>query len=378
MTSQRLQPGAVGVIVGCAVSLWIITPAGPADTSQVIAGNNERPTFVTWPEKGLGLSVDLTGFKKEIDQVKPDGRRYLMASHPKTKLDVSITLEKVTTKASAKGCLEQLRLIQNDSSVTRGQDIALNTTGEIPTLEYTIQKFRGVRVDQKNVYACIAQDSVYADIHLSKAQYTAADARLFQSILKTLRLQPPPSEIVPPPAPASAPPKEMVRLPAATPPKEMVRLPPPAPPNSKELLNMGNALYRQYKYARAIAPYQKAFELEKAEPQLDRILWRTLIDNLGMAYGKTGHLKEAKAIFEQGIQADPTYPMFHYNLACTFADMNDLDHAMQSLKTAFRHRKNQNSGEDLMPDPRQNSSFQRFMKNDTFRNLVNDLAETKS
>jgi tetratricopeptide (TPR) repeat protein len=376
MTSQRLLPGAVGVIVGCAVSLWIITPAGPADTSQVIVGNNERPTFVTWPEKGLGLSIDLTGFKKEIDQVKPDGRRYLMASHPKTKLDVSITLEKVTTKASAKGCLEQLRLIQNDSSVTRGQDIALNTTGEIPTLEYTIQKFRGVRVDQKNVYACIAQDNVYADIHLSKAQYTAADARLFQSILNTLRLQPPPSEIVPPPAPA--PPKEMVRLPAPAPPKEMVRLPPPAPPNSKELLNMGNALSRQHKYARAIAPYQKAFELEKAEPQLDRILWRTLIDNLGMAYGKTGHLKEAKDIFEQGIQADPTYPMFHYNLACTFADMNDLDHAMQSLKTAFRHRKNQNPGEEGMPDPRQNASFQRFMKHDTFRNLVDDLAATKS
>jgi len=376
MTSQRLLPGAVGVIVGCAVSLWIITPAGLADTSQVIVGNNERPTFVTWPEKGLGLSIDLTGFKKEIDQVKPDGRRYLMASHPKTKLDVSITLERVTTKASAKGCLEQLRLIQNDSSVTRGQDIALNTTGEIPTLEYTIQKFRGVRVDQKNVYACIAQDNVYADIHLSKAQYTAADARLFQSILNTLRLQPPPSEIVPPPAPA--PPKEMVRLPAPAPPKEMVRLSPPAPPNRKELLNMGNALSRQYKYAQALAPYQKAFELEKAEPQLDRTQWRVLIENLGMAYGMTGRLKEARVTFEQGIQADPTYPMFHYNLARTFAEMKDLDRAMQSLRTAFRHRKNQNPGEKGMPDPYQDVSFQHFMKNETFRNLVNDLTATKS
>jgi tetratricopeptide (TPR) repeat protein len=376
MTSQRLQPAVVGVIVGCAVSLWFFVQAGPTGTTQAVAGENEGPIFVTWPEKGLGLSIDLTGFKKEIDQVKPDGRRYLMASHPKTGLDVSITLEKVPTKASAKGCLEQLRLIQNDSSVTRGQDIALNTTGEIPTLEYTIQKFRGVRVDQKNVYACIAQDNVYADIHLSKAQYTTADARFFQSILKTLRLQPPPSEIVPPPAPA--PPKDMVRLPAAAPPKEMVRLPPPAPPNSVELLNIGRALFRKHEYAQAIPPYQKAFELEKAQPQLDRTRWRVLIDNLGMAYGMTGHLREAKATFEQGIQADPTYPMFHYNLACTFAEMNDLDHAMQSLKTAFRHRKNQNSGEDVMPDPRQNSSFQRFMKNETFRNLVNDLAATKS
>jgi tetratricopeptide (TPR) repeat protein len=376
MTRRRIQSGVVSVIAGCAVSLWLFMPAVPTGAAQAIVGSNEPPTFVTWPEKGLGLSIDLSGFKKDIDQIKPDGRRYLMASHPKTGLDVSVTLEKVPTKASVKGCLEQLRLIQNDSSVIRGQDIALNTAGEIPTLEYTIQKFRGVRVDQKNVYACIAQDNVYADIHLSKAQYTTADARFFQSILKTLRLQPPPSEIVPPPAPA--PPKEMVRLPAPAPLKELVRLPPPAPPSSMQLLSRGNALYQQSKYAEAIPLFQEAFELEKAEPQLDRTLWRGLIDSLGIAYGMTGHLKKAKATLEQGIQADPTYPMFHYNLACTFAKMNDLDHAMQSLTTAFRHRKNQNPGEEKMPDPRQNLSFQRFMKNETFRNLVNDLTATKS
>ena len=70
--------------------------------------------------------------------------------------------------------------------------------------------------------------------------------------------------------------------------------------------------------------------------------------------------------------------MFHYNLACTFAEMNDLDHTMQSLKTAFRHRKNQNTGDKGIPDPRQESSFQRFMKIETFRNLANDLTATKS
>ena len=97
-----------------------------------------------------------------------------------------------------------------------------------------------------------------------------------------------------------------------------------------------------------------------------------------MAYGMTGRLKEAKALFEQGIQADPAYPIFHYNLACTFAEMNELDHTIQSLKTAFRHRKNLNPGDKGMPDPRQSVSFQRFMKNDTFRNLVNDLTAAKS
>ena len=352
MTSQRMQSVAVNVIMGCAVSLWFFMLAEPTGISQAAIGKDEPPTFVAWPEKGLGLSIDLTGFKKDIDQVNPDGRRYLMASHPKTGLNVSVTLEKVPTQASAQGCMEQLQLIQKGPFVTRGQDIKLNAASEIPTLEYTLHKFQGVRLDQKNMYACLAQDNVYADIHLSKVQYTTADAPLFQSILKTIRLQPGPSETIQTQA--------------------------PEPPNSRQLFNIGSALYLQSKYAQAIPPYQKAFDLERAQPELDRTLWRVLIDNLGMAYGMTGHLKEAKTTFEQGIQADPTYPMFHYNLACTFAEMNDLDHTMQSLNTAFRYRKNQNPGEAGMPDPRQDSSFQRFMKNVSFRNLVNDLTATKS
>jgi tetratricopeptide (TPR) repeat protein len=276
---------------------------------------------------------------------------------------VAVTLERVPTQVSAQGCREQLQLIRKGPLVTHGQDIKLNAAGEIPTLEYTLRKFRGVRLDQKNMYACMAQDNVYADIQLSKMHYTAADAPLFQSILETARLQPEPSKIIetqPPTLP------------------KIIQPQPPAPPNSRELLDIGNALYRRNNYAQAIPPYQKAFDLEKVEPQLDRNLWRALIDNLGMAYEMTGRLKEAKATFQQGIQADPTYPMFHYNLACTFAEMNDLDHAMQSLTIAFRHRKNQNPADKGMPDPRQNSSFQRFMKNETFRNLVNDLTATKS
>ncbi len=354
MASQERQADRLTVLVICALNLWSFVPVGPIGLSQAAMEKDEPPTFVAWPEKGLGLSIDLTGFKRDIDQVKEDGRRYFTASHPTTGLNVSVTLEKVPTLASVQGCRDQLQLIRKGPLVTHGHDIKLNTSGELPTLEYTLHKFRGVRLDQKNIYACLAQDNVYADIQLSKVQYTSADASAFQSILKSVHLQPEPSKIIQPPPP------------------------PPPPPNSRELLDIGNALYRQNNYAQAIPPYQKAFELEKAEPQLDRTLWRVLINNLGMAYGMTGRLKGAKATFQQGIQADPTYPMFHYNLACVFARMNDLHHAMQSLTTAFRHRKNQSPGDIGMPDPRQDAFFQHLMKNKTFRNLANDLTATKS
>jgi hypothetical protein len=102
--SQRTQADSVQVFVACALSLWSFVQAEPTGISQAAIGKDEPPTFVTWPGKGLGLSIDLTGFKKDIDQVKPDGRRYLTASHPKTGLNVAITLEKVPTQASAQGC----------------------------------------------------------------------------------------------------------------------------------------------------------------------------------------------------------------------------------------------------------------------------------
>ncbi len=366
MVCDRKRPNFIVALVVCTLNLWFFIPSEPAGISLAGAEENESPTFLTWPEKGLGLSIDLAGFKKDIDQVKPDGRRYLMASHPKTGLTVSVTLEIVPTQASAQGCIEQLTLIQKGPLATRGQDVTLNTAGKLPTLEYILHKFEGVPVDQKNVYACLAQQDVYADIHLSKIQYTAADAPFFQSILNSVRLQSGPSEV------------KQRQTKTQPPPQIKPQVQPPAPPSSRELLDIGHALYRQNSYAQAIQPYQKAFELEKVEPQLDRNLWRALIDNLGMAYGMTGHLKEARSTFEQGIQADPTYPMFHYHLACTFAEMNDLEHAMQSLGTAFRYRKNQRPGEKGMPDPRQDSSFQRLMKNETFRNFVNDLTAAKS
>ena len=97
------------------------------------------------------------------------------------------------------------------------------------------------------------------------------------------------------------------------------------------------------------------------------------MDNLGMAYGITGDLKMAKETFEYGVSQDKTYPMFYYNLACTYAEMNDIERAMPYLKTAFGYKENVIKVE-TMPDPRSDDSFQRFMNNEKFRSLTDSLA----
>src|SRR5262249_41449653 len=110
------------------------------------------------------------------------------------------------------------------------------------------------------------------------------------------------------------------------------------------LLKRGSVLSLQDAYEVPIPPYQAALDLEKNERTLQQNVWRVLVDNLGMAYGISGDLKKAKETFEYGLSKDPKYPMFHYNIACTYAEMDDVDNAIDYLRGAFEYKQNMIKG----------------------------------
>ena len=141
-----------------------------------------------------------------------------------------------------------------------------------------------------------------------------------------------------------------------------------------ELVREGSSYYIKHDFEKAIGPYQKALDLEKEKRTLDKTIWKVLVDNLGMAYGITGDLDKAKETFEYGISKDPDYPMFYYNLACTYGEKKDMDKAIEYLKLAFERRENMIEGE-RMPNPATDSSFKHFMQNEKFKAA---LAELKS
>jgi len=143
-----------------------------------------------------------------------------------------------------------------------------------------------------------------------------------------------------------------------------------------EYLREGSAFYLQHQFKEAIGPYARALELEKKQATLDRTFWRVLIDNLGMAYGMTGDLAKAKETFEYGLTKDKTYPMFYYNLACTYAEMNDLDGAIANLRLGYKYKDNVIAGEQF-PDPATDDSFQRFMKNERFLQALHEMQAAK-
>jgi tetratricopeptide (TPR) repeat protein len=143
--------------------------------------------------------------------------------------------------------------------------------------------------------------------------------------------------------------------------------------SSMDYLREGSVFYLKHDFKKAISPYQKALDLEKQERALEKNFWRVLVDNLGMAYGITGDLKRAKEVFEYGLTKDNAYPLFHYNLACTYAEMGDEDKAIEYLKSAFKYKENMIEGEQ-MPDPASDDSFQRFMKDEKFLRVLREIA----
>ncbi len=144
-------------------------------------------------------------------------------------------------------------------------------------------------------------------------------------------------------------------------------------PETRKLLEQGSKAFLAGDFAKSIPPYQKALDREKANRTLGESLWRVMVDNLGMAYGISGDLKKAKETFDYGLSKDPKYPMFHYNMACTYAEMNDVDKAIEYLRQAFQYKENMIKGEEF-PDAWKDDSFQRFMKNEKFVNALKEMS----
>jgi len=306
--------------------------------------------LVALPETSWGVALDLDGYTTSIDDLKSDGRRYLVASHPLTGLALTMTLDTMQAVTSADGCVTRLKQLAASPQASQAQDLALITTSSLPTLEYTVPENKPRPVPQRHVHLCYPKDYVYLNLHLSKASYAHADEDLFRTLLKTLQIVP-----VPPSQPTTG---------AAS--ASVVG-------TSLDLFKAGNQFYDQSNYSHALVLYQQALDLDKANPLLDRITWRDLVDHLGMVYSIAGKLAQARAIFEYGIEEEHTYPLFHYHLACTFAEMNDRERTITSLRAAIRFRKHHNPGEPGVPDPRRDVTFRRFMSHKDFRAVVDRL-----
>ena len=141
------------------------------------------------------------------------------------------------------------------------------------------------------------------------------------------------------------------------------------PANIAAQMHLGQTLFREEKFAEAIAPYEKVRSLEKDGAKLTLTQHRILCDQLAMAYGISGRTSDSKALLQESVRTDPSYPLNYYNLACVSADEDDKSGVLKNLSLAFQHKDQVLPGEQ-MPDPTTDPSFKKYAQDADFKALI--------
>jgi predicted Zn-dependent protease len=146
------------------------------------------------------------------------------------------------------------------------------------------------------------------------------------------------------------------------------------PDNVAAQMYLGQTLFKEEKFAAAIVPYEKVRALEKAGTKLTLTQHRILGDQLAMAYGISGRTSDSKALIQESVRTDPSYPLNYYNLACVSADEDDKSGVLKNLSLAFQHKDQVLAGEQ-MPDPASDPSFKKYAQDADFKTLLARLGK---
>jgi tetratricopeptide (TPR) repeat protein len=337
-TENRMKSSVVLICVFCS------TVASPQQASGTAA------QMAIPGVKGI-MRLDV-GTTKFHTRVRPDGKEVqLLAANRPDGLEITAFLQQVAFPASPERCRDEWWPGTKNSVPLQRDGLQESVAQDgIARVEYIIPEFREAKVRQKNVHAYLGADNLCAEIHMSKAGFKTEDEKLFERVLGTVSFLP---------NQWSAESREQA-------PEGIDSNP------TQQYFRQGSKFFLQQDYAASAEQYQEALDLEKQKRTLSKDLFRVLVDNLGMSYGISGKLTEAKATFDYGLTQDSEYPMFYYNLACMYGEMDKMNEAISQLRLAYKYKANMIAGETL-PDPLQDDSFKRFVHNEEFGKAVHDM-----
>jgi len=281
-------------------------------------------------------------------RTRPDGLESQMrALGREDHLLITAFLQHVKFPASAERCRAEWWPGTEKGSRSRNiklEHIHQSMDNEIARVEYTVPEVAGQPIKQKSLHAYLGNGDLCAEIHMSKVLFVPEEQKLFEDVLAAVRLLP--DDTV-----------SQTAVPSR---------------DAMYFLEQGSRSYVQRDYPTAAQQYQRALDLEKDHRILSQDLFRVLVDNLGMSYGISGNLPKAKETFEYGITQDAEYPIFYYNMACTYGEMGKMDESLEQLRLAYKYKTNIIAGERF-PDPLKDDSFRKFVNDDKFVHAVREM-----
>jgi len=312
----------------------------------LITKNNKYE--ITSPKVNWTISFPSENLDMDLERITGEGRViYYLFKNEDTGLIASFFIEPAIKHDNTKDYRDYYWEKQK-TMYPNAENVIKTNYPEYALLEYFVPEYYEVPLKQQHMNAMYVEDGYWIDVHLSKTPFTDNNKDLFYDFIKSISFVK----------------KTNFKKYASK--QDSIK--------QTTFMNFGkgSVSYLKADYPNAIKWFQKALDAEKLTPTLEKDYWRVLVDNLGMAYGISGILDKAKETFEYGLSREPDYPMFYYNLACTYAEMNNLDKCLENLITAYAHKNNMIEGEH-MPDPKKDSSFQRFLNEKKFQHVLSKL-----
>ena len=288
------------------------------------------------PSISWALEADLKDFTIRNDAIASSGTGgRIQAYSEKTGVLVSLILDKAPKDGDSKACRDYYWQRIKTARVEIS-DVAMKEKGEIAILDFMVREYREQKIDQKNVDAFLSKNGYWIDVHMIKANYTPKDDPVFETVLRSLKLIEGYEQ------------------------------------TEGDCLKYADAFFQTENYPEAAKWYQKVIDAEMKERSLKAEEWRKAANNLGLSYAIAGDLKRSKETYLSAISRDGNYAMFYYNLACDFAEENDLDNTLLNLEKAISLKKALPPEENL-PDPSADEVFKRFRDNERFRDLIKTM-----
>jgi tetratricopeptide (TPR) repeat protein len=254
------------------------------------------------------LEIDVGASPWHLDFLPEDKWTMLQANQRPDHVIVNALLRQAQFAATAQSCKNEMWSKVQQSLGAKIQNLQENFTGGFAREEFTMSE-EGTPVRQ--LYAYLGSRDLCVQVNLSKANFSPDDQKAFEQILASVRLLPDQSGIK-----AAAQTQE----------------------TSSSLMAQGDEAREQSNYAAAARSYERAFALEKATRTFPDDMFLDLISRLGFAYRMNGNLAKAKDTLDYGLAQNSDYPIFHYDMACVYAQMGDVDQSVGHLRTAYQHR----------------------------------------
>jgi tetratricopeptide (TPR) repeat protein len=312
----------------------------------------ESPQRLSLPGRDWALDLSLPGFYRIVDTFSAEsGERMLMAAPTGGKKFQPLLVRMMPAKREG-GAKEFRDFVLASAKKAHGsgnQNWKAYEYGEIPLLKHKFDLsllFAAPRPYTSNagfpqaihhLTAFFARDGVWVEITLMAGTAGEKEEKALQAVLDTVKL-----------------------------------VDTSAPATSLDFYHKGRPYYMAADYKKAAEFYGRAVELERRERRLGERMWRELVEDTARAYGASDDLGASQATIEYGLSREPNNPRFHFVMAVIHATRDDLDQTIAALEKAFQH-KSALGDDQRLPDPRKHPPFQRFAKNEKFRQATKNM-----